>query len=183
MNSARMWPIAVVAMLAVTVAANVVLLVQAGDREAATIEPDYYRKAVEWDSTLAQRARNAALGWTLEAALGASGAEDASLTVRVADRAGAPIAGARVAVEAFHNRVPLPVRGVLRPVSPGRYAGTLPLRRPGLWELRFEVVRAGERFTATARREAAAGRAAPARTHGSARSAGPGEAAPARRRS
>jgi hypothetical protein len=90
MNGAKLWPIAVVSVLAVTVAANVVLLVQAGDPDAAGIEPDYYRRAVAWDSTLAQERRNISLGWQLAAELGVATPAGTPLIVRLTGPDGVP---------------------------------------------------------------------------------------------
>lgn len=156
MNAAKLWPAAILGVLGVTVAANVVLLVEAGDPGAAGIEPDYYRRAVAWDSTMAQEDRNAALGWRLAADLGPPAAGGSPLVVRLTDADGRRIAGARIDVEAIHNLAAShPVRATLDATEDGAYATRLPLPRRGLWELRFTVVRAGERFTARLRREAA----------------------------
>ena len=48
------WPIAVAAILATTVAANIWVMMIANDDPSFAIEPDYYRKALAWDTTLAQ---------------------------------------------------------------------------------------------------------------------------------
>jgi nitrogen fixation protein FixH len=155
MNAARLWPLAIVGVLAITVGANAVLLYQAGDRDAAVVEPDYYRKAVAWDSTLAQRAHDAALGWRLEAALGAPGSDGLPLAARLTDARGTPLADAIVTVEAIHNAEGSHrLHATLRPGPGGTYLTTLPSMHRGLWELRFQVVRGGERFTVALRREA-----------------------------
>jgi nitrogen fixation protein FixH len=156
MNGAKLWPVAVVAVLAVTVAANIVLLVQAGDPGAAGIEPDYYRRAVAWDSTMAQERRNLSLGWRLAAELGVATPAGTPLVVRLAGPDGAPLDGATIEVEAIHNlEAARPALATLHPTPDGAYAAWLPLARRGRWELRFTVVRAGERFTARVHREAA----------------------------
>jgi nitrogen fixation protein FixH len=156
MNPARLWPLAIVAVLALTVVGNALLLYYAAAPGAAVVEPDYYGKALAWDSTLARRAEQAALGWRIEAELGARGPEGTPLVVRLRDAAGAPIAGATVTIEAIHNapgaRHP---RAALRPVAGGGYGAPLPLDRRGLWELRIEASRGRDRFSATLRREAA----------------------------
>ena len=51
--------------LALTVAGNLWVMRIANADPSFSVEPDYYRKAVDWDSTMAQRARNEALGWQL----------------------------------------------------------------------------------------------------------------------
>lgn len=145
MNRAMLWPIAIATVLALTMAANIAVLVRAGGGEDAPIEPDYYRKAVAWDSTMAQRDRNAALGWQLDAALAAG-----TLSVRLTDRDGAPLEGAAIAVEAVHNRAARPLRAQLT-ARGAEYGVALPLAHPGLWELRFDVLRDGARFTQVVR--------------------------------
>lgn len=158
MNPAKLWPVAIAGVLAVTVAANVVLLVEAGDPERAGIEPDYYRRAVAWDSTMAEARRNAALGWSLAAELGDALPGGTPLTVRLTDARGRPLADAVIQVEALHNRdASHPVRARVAPDPDGGYAALLPLTHPGLWELRFAVECRGERFTARLRREAVGG--------------------------
>lgn len=155
MTPAKLWPVAIVGVLAVTVAANFALLRWASGPEAAAIEPDYYGKAVRWDSTLAERAHDAALGWRIDATLGAPAPGGMPLTVRLAGAGGEPLAGATITVEAIHNAEPARrPRVAVRETRRGGYAATIPLARAGLWELRFDVRHGGEHFTATLRREA-----------------------------
>ena len=72
-----------------------------------------------------------------------------TVTVHLADRAGAPIEGAQVAVEAFHNaRASRILSAALSPAGP-EYAAVMPLDRPGLWEFRLRVTRGREVFVAT----------------------------------
>lgn len=156
MRSGKWWPLALAAVLGVTVAANVFLLYAANDRNAAAVEPDYYRKAVAWDSTAAQAARSAGLGWRIDAAILPLDARGAGVVqVRIADPDGAPVAGARVTCTAIHN-LDAGRRPQAATVLDADGAGTLtlPLRRAGLWELRFMATRGAERFTASLRRDA-----------------------------
>jgi hypothetical protein len=144
-GSATRWPIAIVALLGLTVVANAYLWYRAS--EPTPLESDYYRRAVDWDSTMAQATRNQALGWRLTGDLGGDG----RLVARVTGRDGRPIVGASVRVSGF------PIAhadGVLQAVlapSGDRYAGLVPLPRRGLYELRFEVIAGGDRFTAALR--------------------------------
>lgn len=156
MSPARLWPLAIIGVLAVTVAANVVLLVAAGDPKSAGMEPDYYRRALAWDSTMAETRHNQALGWQLDAGLGETAPDGTPLAVRLTDAAGLPLDGAAITVEAIHNRDPMrPVRARLAAGAAGDYRTLLPLAHRGLWELRFTVERSGERFTARLRRDTA----------------------------
>lgn len=153
MNPAKAWPLAMAAVLALTVVTNVALLVAANGPDRAVPERDYYRKALAHDSTLAQRARDAALGWSAAARIEPA-ARGARVELRLAGGDGAPIAGARVALEALHNReAARPVTGVLADAGGGRYVAVLPLARPGRWELRVDARRGAERFTAIVRAE------------------------------
>jgi hypothetical protein len=144
----RLWPLAVVAVLALTVLANVAVFWAARDRNAAVVEPDYYRRAVGYDSTLAAQRRSDALGWHVEAELGAPGADgSASLSVRLLGRDGAPLDSARMRVSAVHNRAADHVVSAgLLPEGSGRYAIRLPLVLGGLWELDLEAVRGADRY-------------------------------------
>jgi len=159
MKPAVMWPVAIVGVLGVTVAANLVLLYAAGDRNGAVVERDYYRKGLAWDSTLALRARSAALGWRADAAIDPLRDRTARVTVTLAGADGAPVRGAALVVSAIHNtRADRPVTGALQEEAPGRYAGTLALDRPGLWELRLEAVRGADRFETSVTAEPGAAR-------------------------
>ncbi len=147
------WPIGIAALLAATVAGNLAVMRIAGDDPAFAVEPDYYRKAVLYDSTLAQAARNQALGWTAESRFAplAPGRET-PLRVTLTDSAGAPVAGATVQVTAMFNaRAADRLEATLAPQPDGSYAATLPVAHAGLWEVRIEATRGGDRFTASHR--------------------------------
>lgn len=153
-----MWPIAIVAVLALTVGANAwILYVANRDPNGAALESDYYRKAVAFDSTLVQARRDSVLGWQLAATPGPYRPGGTAVRVALHDRFGKPLAGASVGVIAIHNleggreRRASGVTG-----ADGTTTETLPLGRPGLWELRFDVRHAGERFTSDLRRDVAA---------------------------
>ncbi len=153
MKPAALWPAAVIGALVVTVVANVVLLMAANDPRHSAVEPNYYRKAVAWDSTMAQEGRNEALGWRIATTLEAT-AEGALVRAQLSDRAAVPLSGARVRLEGIHNLDSgRRVLGELRETGPGTYEAVLPLRRSGLWELRVTVDRQGDRFTADLRRD------------------------------
>jgi nitrogen fixation protein FixH len=158
-KAAKLWPIAIVGVLALTVGLNVVVFWAASDPDAEAVEPDYYRKAVDWDRTLAQRRHDADLGWTLDAAIAPLAADGSGeLRMNLADRSGGPISGAEVRIEAIHNAVaahPLVAEAVTG--TDGVAIVRLPLRRRGIWELRCDVTRGAEHFTATLRRAAVRG--------------------------
>lgn len=148
------WPIAISSVLAITVAANVLLLRIATEPNADATESDYYRKAVAWDSTAAAERASTATGWTCDAGFARQG-KTLELRVHLADASGAPIEGAVVHVTAIHNlaaATPSELTGAAR--AGGEYAATFPAPRAGLWELRVTATRGSEHFRADLRREA-----------------------------
>lgn len=148
MRAARLWPLALVAVLAMTVAANVWLLWAANDDQHLAFEPDYYRKAVNWDSTMAQAERSRSLGWDATVTLGADG----HLAVRLADAAGQPVDGATIAVEVIPVAHADRARTVLLDPAPAGAAGAdIPLVYSGLHELRVTATRGTDRYVTTVR--------------------------------
>jgi hypothetical protein len=147
MKAEDRWPIALGAVLALTIAANVVAYRLATQRDALAIEPDYYRKAVAWDSTEAVAARSRALGWRLEATLGAVSVGRAPLAVALRDDAGTPVSGALVRVEVFAvARADERLDTMLTETTAGHYALTLPIADAQWHEVRLSADRAGDRF-------------------------------------
>ena len=153
------WPVGLAALLVASAGANIALLVITSRDASFAVEPNYYAKALAWDESMAQQARNEALGWSLGLRVDPMGVRRLmTVTVRLADRSGAPIEGAQVAVEAFHNaRASRILSAALEPRGQG-YAAVMPLERPGLWEFRLRVTRGPEAFVATVTRDVAAGR-------------------------
>ena len=158
-----LWPCVVVAALVLTVAGNVALLLVAGSDPSFSVEPDYYRKAVAWDATMAQERHNRDLGWSVDLRISPEAGVAPLSRVRavVLDRDGAPLEGAAVELEAFHGaRAGSRVRASLEPQGTTAHAALLPLRRAGLWELRLTVRRGADVFTQTLHQEVARTQAA-----------------------
>ncbi len=153
------WPWLVTAALTFTVGVNVVMLFAAsGDGgNGYVVEPDYYRKAVDWDVTMARQASSDALGWRATATIARSSADSAGLVVSVTDRDGMPLAGARFTAVLLHNRDAAHlVRSTLTETSAGRYEATMPLVHDGRWEVRLEARRAADRFMSIQHAESSA---------------------------
>jgi nitrogen fixation protein FixH len=157
MKAARLWPLALVAVLGLTVAANVWLLWAANDEQSRAFEPDYYRKALAWDSTMAEASRSAALGWSLSAEIETVDRPDGLLLVQLADSTGSPIMGAAVTATA----TPIAHADLAGTVSltetAGGYQADFPLVYRGLYEVRIEAVRGGDRFVTSVRGTPGAG--------------------------
>lgn len=149
----HLWPIGVVVALGVNVVANVVIIRAANQPQSEVVESDYYRKAVAWDSTLAERDRSAALRWRVDASIARLAPGRARVAVTLADSTGAPLTGADVTVTAIHNlSAGTPVTARLAADAAG-YAGELPLVHSGLWELRLAVKHGAARYETSLRRE------------------------------
>ena len=151
------WPAAIVAILALGVGANVVLLVVANSDPSFAVEEDYYRKGLDWDTKRAQDARNEKLGWRVDLAAVAAQGDDApvlELTLIVRDPDGGTVDDAEVTLEAFPLARSATVdRTAFRGVEDGLYRASLPFRRPGLWEFRIRVARGTDVFTRTLQRD------------------------------
>jgi nitrogen fixation protein FixH len=148
------WPIGLSAVLAATVAANIWVAVIANDDPSFAVEPDYYRKAVAWDTTLAQDRHNALLGWRLTPEMSAIAPDGTSLlSAQLTDSTGAAISGAAIRVAALavarasnvHDLTLTPAAGT------GNYAVRFEARRAGEWELRFDATLGAEHFTQVSR--------------------------------
>ena len=153
------WPVGLAALLVGSAGANIALLVITSSDASFAVEPNYYAKALAWDETMAQQARNEALGWSLKLRVDPTG-EPGRMTVavRLTDSAGAPLEGARIAIEALHNaRANQVLAAALEPRGLD-YATAMPLARPGRWEFRARVTRGLDVFTATLIRDLPEGR-------------------------
>jgi len=149
------WPIGVIVVLAATVTTNMLLMYVAGHDASFAIEPNYYAKAVTWDSTLAAETRSRALGWTLTPMMRIEdGTHSSRLTLRLTDRSGAPIHGATLHVAAlFVGDANDVSNATCTETAPGIYETTLPVRHLGLWELRVSATLGAAHFSHVARLE------------------------------
>lgn len=147
-----LWPALIAGALAVHVIASLVTVWIATSNPSYAVEEDYYRKAVAWDARRAQERHNRTLGWRLDVKVipRETSELDPTLAVRLSDAGDRPIGGATVSVETFHNaRADQILRAHLAPDDDRGYSTRLEMRRSGVWELRFTVEAAGERFTHT----------------------------------
>jgi nitrogen fixation protein FixH len=147
------WPIGIGAILMLTVGANLVVYRVANNDPSFAIEPDYYRRAVAWDSTASERRVSAALGWSAPIALVRTGN---ALTIRTApsDANGSPLIGAAISAQLFPIARSQHVDLVaLTESTPGRYSAAVPQTRAGLWEVRLSVTRGADRWASVERVE------------------------------
>ncbi len=132
-----------------------VLVAIATSDDGFAVETDYYQKATRWDETMAERRASDALGW--QSQVGVTHEHDAMrIDLALSDAAGEALFGSHVSVEAFANSRAAEVhRVVLAESEPGRYTGTVPSHRGGLWEVRVDARGPrGEHFVAVSRVDA-----------------------------
>lgn len=157
MKPGQGWPLAMGAILGITVAANFAAFYVADHDPSFVIEKDYYQKAVHYDDEMAQEAHNQQLGWQLMSTVAPIVHTGAAVTVRLTDARGIPLTGVQLRVAALFNaRAADVLDATLLPRPDSEYVGRLPMRHAGEWELRFEAVRGTERFTAVRRVDVAA---------------------------
>ncbi|MBX3378300.1 MAG: FixH family protein [Phycisphaeraceae bacterium] len=143
--SKRLWPGMIFALLGLNVCVVAFTVVASRAHSSSfSVERDYDRKALHWEETARQRERNSELGWVLELERAGGGA----MAVRLRDRDGRAVEGARVEFEAFHHaRARERIAGELRGSPEGVYIGEARIDRAGLWEFRFIVRRGDQVFT------------------------------------
>jgi len=147
MNASRLWPAALVAVLAITVGANIAIYWTANHDRSFAVEPDYYQRAIDWDSTVARGQRSAALGWNVAVRLAPPEAGQATLTVTLAARDGTPLDSADVRAALSHNAEGATVYDMrLLPAGPGLYAVRVPSARQGLWRVDLTAARGNDHF-------------------------------------
>lgn len=125
------------------------------------LEPNYYDKAVHWDSARAAAQRSRETGFSVELAPLVEHGGVVSIVLELRDRQQHPVAGAELLLEAFPNAYASRVERLrLREVSPGTYAGELRGAVPGLWELRLTATSATTHFEQVVRSDVSKGGAA-----------------------
>jgi nitrogen fixation protein FixH len=146
----RRWAYIFIGLLTVHAGATIAMVVVATSDPSFAVEPDYYEQALNWDAAAAQTVHNEQLNWSVRVETEAAGPETRGrmLFVHLLDAEGRALDGASVTVEWFHHaRSAERTTGELPPASAGRYAGILPLDRPGMWEVRLIIRRGPETFT------------------------------------
>jgi nitrogen fixation protein FixH len=118
------------------------------------LEPNYYDKAVHWDRQREGLRRSAESGLRAELSPLVEHKGVAAIELELRDRAGLPVSGVTVLLEAFPNAYATRIeRLTLREVSPGKYTGELRGALPGLWELRVSATSATVQFLQVLRRD------------------------------
>ena len=153
MKAGMGWPIGITAILAATVAANLVMMRVANNDPSFSVEPDYYKKAVFYDSTMAQTHRSLDLGWGVQTFVDSIVAgRPTRLRVVLRDEKALPLRDAHVeATVLFNARANNLTFATLTNEGAGVYTATVPINTPGEWEVRVSARRDTAHFTASTR--------------------------------
>ncbi len=141
--SGRFWMLVPVLLLGASVAGWIVMVRLAVDDPGFSLEPDYYRKAVEFDAREARRRAADDVGFRVDVESFVRDGATTRLRVRARDRAGVELTGAMLRGIGFSNAraknvVPLSFRAESDGVFVAEFDENVHL---GLWELRLEIVR------------------------------------------
>lgn len=150
------WPWFLVTLLTFGCGMNIYMVIVAVNDPSFAIEKNYYKKAIDWDKTMAQNSMNAQLKWRLdlktEPVLVNKKAR-LQFKVKVFDRNGKLLPDVHVSAEVFHNarsRRRSNVDLVRR--SNNVHQGDISFHRRGLWVFHFTVVKGKLQFTQKLRR-------------------------------
>lgn len=146
----RIWPTIITSILVGNLVLGVVLVRIATGDDHFAVEPDYYRRAIGWDTVQAQARHNVALGWQLAATVEPISLTDpTAVLLHLTDRDGAAVAVDQAQIEArpiaHASEV---IRGTATTAGePGVLRAVMPFHREGLWEFQVIVTRGAEHFT------------------------------------
>lgn len=147
----RIWIVGIFALLSINFTVVGVTVFLALSDPSVAVEPDYYRKGLEWNQTARQLQHNRTLGWSTNVSFDrAADGSARTLRVKLTNKLAEPISGAHVECEYFANtdsghRVKTPLAAV--PNEPGVYAAPARLDRTGLWHVRVRAQTAVDTFT------------------------------------
>jgi nitrogen fixation protein FixH len=153
-SRAAIWPWVPALLLVSLLGTQLAVLSSVLDDPGFASEPDYYRKALHWDTQQARARESQALGWVARASVVGATPAARAVSVSITDASGAAVSGAAVRATAFPNTRAGQARELsFREVSPGMYRAELGAARPGIWELRCSATRGQARFESTLRFE------------------------------
>jgi nitrogen fixation protein FixH len=146
----NLWPGLVIAMLGGQIILMLVMVYMATSDRSFAVEPDYYRKAIRWDETVAEHRVSNQLGWRIKLSVADETDiyKNRDIDCTITDKAGRPIEGASVEMIAFaHARGSQRTELTLDPIAAGHYSSRLRVPRGGKWEFRIVVRRAEQTYT------------------------------------
>ncbi len=152
------WPSFVILLIVATIGGTFSMMWFAQRDGGPQVIDDYYRKAVEWDQTVAQQAAGDALGWMVDVSIQppAPGTDQPTLSLAFSDSTGTPIQGLTGNVRLLRPQFAealFETALLAAPGMPGTYSQAVAINRPGLWDIQIEASRDESRFLKTIRTE------------------------------
>lgn len=153
LSPAKRWPTIIVAVLATQLVFGVWMARVAGSDPNHAVEPDYYARAVNWDSTMAQARRDRALGWRATTTLSRAEGRGAVLQVALVDSLGTALQVDSMHADALAIAHADVIERLMLTPTGAAYAGRIANAGAGLWEVQVRAVRGTDVFTAKLRTE------------------------------
>jgi len=148
------WPTTIVIVLVIQIGFGIWMARVAGNDPNFAIEPDYYERAVNWDSTMAQSRRDKALGWQATATLRRRDSYVTILTLQLVDSTGTAIIDAdSVTAEALAVAHAGQIDRLVLLRGRDGYSAPIDAATSGLWEVQLRAIRGADIFTAKLRIE------------------------------
>ena len=139
MKRPRLFPGIIFALLGMNVVIVGVTVYAANKDGGAVIEPDYYRKALAYDTLAAQQRDADALGWQYDTDLVAAD-DTTALRMQLQDDTQSAVTGAVVRAVAFASaRADQRTHLLLRESSSGTYEASFEPDRAGLWRIELTI--------------------------------------------
>lgn len=155
MRASILWPSIILTILGANV--GIVALTVAVSRAGGgyVVEQGYDQKALKWDEHKAKLEKQAQLGWQTECVVARATSGSGALQVRVLDRDGKALAGARVRVSAFQAGWPKEAQSSTFALTDSEGAAMCEFapQREGKWVIDISVVRGGDELQARLERD------------------------------
>ncbi|MBS0187439.1 MAG: FixH family protein [Planctomycetes bacterium] len=144
------WPALIIGLILTNATIVGVTVYFATSDRTVTVEPDYYAKALAYDSVIQQRETNRKLGWAASPffKVGDDG-QTLELHLTLTDAAGKAVTDANVSALVFANLAPRDRQSVkLTPgIAPGEYIARVRPTATGQWRAEFTVSKGSTTFT------------------------------------
>lgn len=157
MKSEMRWPIGIVVILATSVLGNLAFMRLANSDPSFAVEPDYYTRAVAFDTTMQETRLSNALGWTATASIDSVHENQGIVRLKLHDQTNTPVVVDSVRVAAFFNGRANDVTRTMLTVDTSRgrgsYSARIPITHVGQWQLHIDARRGAEHFVTSMRTE------------------------------
>ena len=148
------WVLGWLAMVAVIISANIVMMTFAYKTSPGLVVEDYYEKGKNYNKSLEKIAAENALGWEAELIIpeGVVAGEATRYSLTVFNQEGMPVAADKVEFFAFRpSDVNSDFSTAMKAETGGGYVATINFPLPGIWDVVVSIVRDNDQFEVTKR--------------------------------